>query len=161
MKTFHRTFLVIIIFILSGNLYAQYETALPFLYLNPSPQLNGLGMSGTAYPTYDPAGFYYDPAQLGYISQTNNISMQIYPSNVNWLNYNRINYRNASFNIGYNFEKLLNGLNLSAGFGYIHSKFDYGSVNVTGPDSPTPLATIDEFDEFDAYGLGVGIDYFV
>ena len=72
-------------------------------------------------------GFYYNPAQLGYISQNNTISLQMYPSKVNWFGAvydNNIKYDNTSFNIGYNFEKLLSGLKLSAGFGYIHSKFD-------------------------------------
>jgi hypothetical protein len=56
---------------------------------------------------------------------------------------------------------LLKGINLSAGFGYIHSKFDYGNFYVTGPESPTPLSEIDRLDEFNAYGVGVGINYFV
>jgi hypothetical protein len=160
---------IILLFIFSpGHLLAQGETALPFLNFNPSPRLTGMGLLGTAYPNEDPAGFYYNPAQLGHTSQTNNISLQVYPSGVDWgvpaflrnigLGYK---YKNLSFNVGYNFSKLLGGLNLSAGFGYIHSKFDFGNFNVTGPDSPTPLYTIDQYDRFDAYGFGVGIDYFV
>jgi len=165
MKTFLKPIIVLLLLIFAENLAAQGESAIPMLYFNPSPKLNGLGMTGTSLPNDDPAGFYYNPAQLGYISQTNNISLQEYPSNVNWapnaLFFNTIKYRNTSFNIGYNFNKLLNGLNLSAGFGYIHSKFDFGNFYITGPDSPNPLYSIDEYDQYDAYGFGVGIDYFV
>jgi hypothetical protein len=147
MKTILRAFVVLIAIVFTGKLFAQSESAIEMLYLNPSPRLNGLGMLGTSYPNDDPAGFYYNPAQLGYISQTNNVSLQLYPSNVDWLGINLIKYRNTSFNIGYNFSTLLNGLNLSAGFGYINSEFDYNYSS--------------SCDKFKAYGVGLGIDYFI
>ena len=53
------------------NIHAQ--SALPMLYFNPSPRINALGMAGASLPTKDPFGFYYNPAQLGYFSQTNNL----------------------------------------------------------------------------------------
>jgi hypothetical protein len=165
MKTILKAFVIISIFIFTGKLSAQADAAVPMLYLNPSPKLNGLGMTGTSLPNEDPAGFYYNPAMLGYISQNNTISFQMYPSKVNWLGFNFLSYENKSFNIGYNLKNLLGGLNLSAGFGYIHSKMDWGKFIFTGPDSPTPLYSppysVDTFDQFDAYGFGVGIDYFV
>jgi hypothetical protein len=161
MKTFFKTSAIILIIVFRNNMFAQGDAAVSMLYLNPSPKLNGMGMVGTALPNDDPAGFYYNPAQLGYISQTNNVSFQIYPSNVDWLGFNFLSYENTSFNIGYNFKNLLGGLNLSAGFGYIHSKMDWGNFIFTGPDSPTPLYSADSFDQFDAYGFGVGIDYII
>jgi len=147
MKSFLTTFLLILILASTSNLVAQGS-----LYLNPSPLENGLGMTGTSLPNEDPAGFYYNPAELGYISQTNNISWQVYPSGANWLGNNAdIKYQNTSFNIGYNFKQLLGGLNLSAGFGYIHSNYDMSSG--------TLFSRQDE--RYNAYGFGVGIDYFV
>jgi len=163
MKTFLKFTVVFIITVLSGNMYAQSEAAIQMLYFNPSPKLNGLGMAGTSSPNEDPAGFYYNPAQLGYISQTNNISFQEYPAGVSWLNnyLGDYKYRNTSFNIGYNFNKLLNGLNLSAGFGYIHSKFDYGNYLVYPNGDRMTYNTVDNYDQYNAYGFGVGLDYFV
>ncbi len=144
--------------IFAGKLLAQGEAAVPMLYLNPSPQLNGLGMVGTSIPTNDPFGFYYNPAQLGYTSQTNNLSFQFNPSDNNWIpRYFSLTYKNISFNIGYNFEKMLNGIKLSAGFGYIHSKMDY--TNSIGVSSYYPRNDI--YDEFNAYGFGIGIDYYI
>ncbi len=156
-----KTSIILVLFFLfiqsSSSLFAQGKAAVPMLYLNPSPQLNGLGMVGTAIPTNDPFGFYYNPAQIGYTSQTNNISLQFYPSQINWLGLNVISYNNIAFNLGYNFKNLLNGLSLSAGFGFIHSKMDYAAH--LGP-SYYPSSNV-SYDEFNAYGFGVGIDYYV
>ncbi|MHB1686768.1 MAG: PorV/PorQ family protein [Ignavibacteriaceae bacterium] len=151
MPTYIKVSLLFLLVLSTAKLNAQYQSALPMLYLNPSPRLNGLGMVGTSLPNDDPFGFYYNPAQLGHYSQTNNLSYQLYPSNVDWLGFNLITYRNSAVNIGYNFKKELNGLSLSAGFGYIHSKLDYGPFIDTG----------DRYDEFNAYSLGIGIDYYV
>ncbi len=134
--------------------FSQGQTALPVLQLNPSPRLNGLGEIGVSLPNHDPYGFYYNPAQLGYMSQTENLSYQLDPSTSHWMPYVFHGvYKNTSFNIGYNFEKLLNGLKLSAGFGYIHSKMDYGL-------SGNPILN-DSYDGYNAYGFGVGLDYYI
>ena len=161
MKTFLKTLALILIIVGTEELYAQIGSDVPMLYLNPSPKFNGLGMTGTALPNEDPAGFYYNPAQLGYISQNNIVSFQDYPSDVNWYNHTWLDlkYRNTSFNIGYNFKDLLGGLNLSAGFGYIHSKFDFGNFYI--PISTNVLNLVDQYDQYDAYGFGVGIDYYL
>ena len=158
---FYKIFNFIFLLIFSVSiLKAQIQSAIPMLYLNPSPRLNGLGMVGTSLPNDDPFGFYYNPAQLGHFSQTNNLSYQFYPSNVNWLNLNRLTYRNSAVDIGYNFKNELHGLSLSAGFGYIHSKLDYGTFTVIGTSLQTPYAYT-TYDEFDAYSLGIGIDYYI
>ena len=117
-------------------------------------------MSGTSLPSEDPSGFYYNPAQLGYIGQTNEISFQFYPSTFNSLGINTVNYDNKSFNIGYSFQKLLDGIKLSAGFGYIHSNFDYQYI-FSEPNFPQYPEKFDTYEKFDAYGLGIGIDYYV
>ena len=151
--------LLIFSFQITNEVFAQGDAAVPMLYLNPSPKYNAMGMVGTSIPNNDPFGFYYNPAQLGNFSQNNNLAIQIYPSKVDWLNFNLISYDNTAFNLGYNFKNLLNGLSLSAGFGYIHSKMDFGPYIMTGPDSPTPIGTFDSYDEFSAYGIGLGIEY--
>ena len=70
---------------LSNKTYSQGEAAVPFLLLNPSPSLSAMGATGTALPTEDPFGFLWNPAQLGYTSQTNNLSFIFYPSKIDWL----------------------------------------------------------------------------
>jgi hypothetical protein len=108
MKTFLRTFLIVLTIICTEKVCAQ-EGAIGILYFTPSQKLIVLGMSGTSLPNDDPAGFYYNPAQLGYISQTNDISLQAYTSDVDWLGKflpNAIKYKSTSFNIGYNFNLL-------------------------------------------------------
>ena len=134
---FYKIFNFIFLLIFSASiLNAQGLTAIPMLYLNPSPRLNGLGMVGTSLPNNDPFGFYYNPAQLGHFSQTNNLSYEFYPSNENWLGVNSLTYRNSAVDIGYNFKNEFHGLSLSAGLGYIHSKLDYGTIFSTTPLSP-------------------------
>jgi len=159
MKTFLLVLLVFLSFQIGNKIFAQGEAAVPILSFNPSPKFNAMGMIGTSIPNDDPFGFYYNPAQLGNFSRNNNFAIQIYPSKVDWLNFNLISYDNTAFNLGYNFKNLLNGLSLSAGFGFIHSKMDYGTFYSTGPNSPTPIGSFDSYDEFNAYGLGVGIEY--
>ena len=159
MKAFLLVFLVFLSFQIGNKVFAQGEAAIPMLYLNPSPKFNAMGMVGTSIPNNDPFGFYYNPAQLGNFSQNNNFAIQIYPSKVNWLNWNNLSYDNTAFNIGYNFKNLLDGLSFSAGFGFIHSKMDYGTFIMTGPDSPVPIGTFDSYDAFNAYGFGLGVEY--
>jgi hypothetical protein len=140
--------------IFSYKAIAQGEAAIPFLYQNPSPQFSGLGWTGVSLPNDDAFGFYYNPAQLGYFGQNHNLSFQTYPGSVNWFNFDQINLYGAAFNIGYNFKNELSGLNLSAGAGYIHSKFSYGTF--IGPSG-----SYESYDSFDAYGFGAAIDYYV
>lgn len=141
-------FLVFLSFLLifSEKVFSQGEAAVPFLYQNPSPQLNGLGLTGVSLPNDDAFGFYYNPAQLGYFSQNHNMSFQTYPGSVNWFNFDQINLYGTAFNVGYNFKNEINGLNLSAGAGYIHSKFSFGSSS---------------YDSFDAYGFGAAVNYYI
>lgn len=85
MKT--TSFLTVIVFLLNFAVksYAQGEAAVPFLLLNPSPSLSAMGATGSALPTNDPFGFLWNPAQLGYTSQTNNLTFIFYPTPVDWI----------------------------------------------------------------------------
>jgi hypothetical protein len=147
------TILLSFIFIAVSNIFAQ-AGAIGELGVCPSVKQNSLGMTGTSMPDEDPSAFFYNPAQLGYIGQNNSISFQFNPS---YLNFDNASYKSTSFNIGYNFNKLLKGLNISAGFGYMHSKFDMTSFEGSVYLYPSGFET----DKFDAYGIGIGIDYFV
>ncbi len=142
-------YLVIILFLLLyKSSFSQGEAALPFLELQQSPLLLGAGQIGVSIPMSDPLGFYYNPAQLGYFSRDNNLSMLTLPQKTKWLKYLAPNL-DLSFNTfgltaGYNFKKNYN-LPLSIGAGYIHNKVSYG--------------TFQSYDAFDCYSLGVSYNY--
>ena len=148
-------FTVAFIFVISTKLFAQYPAAWS-LYFNPSPKSNGLGMTGTSLPSDEPFAFYYNPAQLGYSSQSNYFSMEFYPSNVRYFNMDFYSYRNTAAAFGYNFKNLLNGFNLSAGFGYIYSEFSSPSYYMV-----SPIAQTGNFNKFSSYALGIGINYYI
>jgi hypothetical protein len=136
------------------QIIAQGEAALPFLYLNPSPQSTGLGWTGVSNANDDAFGFHYNPAILGYSSQHNNISMQTYPGSIDWMNFGGLDINSSAFNVGYNFKKELNGFNLSAGVGYMHSRFSFGTFVGTSD-------FYESYDSFDAYAFGVSMNYYV
>ena len=148
MKT--TSFLTILIFfnLFSFKTFAQGEAAVPFLLLQPSPSLSAMGQTGTAMPTEDPFGFLWNPAQLGYTSQTNNFSFIFYPSKLEWLPQLNLDLelKGIAFNVGYNFEDLI-GIPIGFGFGYSNPEFDFGELG--GNDS------------YNAYSFGLGIDYYV
>lgn len=132
--------------------FSQGEAAVPFLLLQTSPSLSAMGQTGTALPTEDPFGFIWNPAQLGYTSQNNNLSFIFYPSKIEWEPriYSNIESQAIALNIGYNFKDLI-GFPLSFGFGYSSTKFDY--------QIPVCLSCPRERDDYFAYSFGLGIDY--
>ncbi len=136
-----------LLLIFSFESFAQGEAGLPFLSFSPSPESNGLGLTGVSFPSDDPLGFYYNPANLGQFGQNNNLAIQSYPGSTHWLNYDQLKYNNYGINFGYNLKNQLNGLNVSIGAGFIHSKFNYYSF--------------DNYDSFNAYGFGASINYFL
>ena len=148
MKT--TSFLTIIIFfyLFSFKTFAQGEAAVPFLLLQPSPSLSAMGQTGTALPTEDPFGFLWNPAQLGYTSQTNNLSFIFYPSNLKWVPVYiaELELSAMAFNAGYNFKDLI-GFPISFGFGYSNTEFDYNYYGAR--------------DYYNAYSLGLAVDYYV
>jgi hypothetical protein len=148
MKTTSSLTVIILLNLFSLNSLAQGEAAVPFLLLNPSPSLSAMGATGTALPTEDPFGFLWNPAQLGYTSQTNNLSFIFYPSKLEWIPAFNLDLKlnNIALNAGYNFKDLI-GFPLSFGFGYSNTEFDYGNWGGT--------------DSYNAYSFGLGVDYYV
>lgn len=150
MKTSSFLFIFALLYLFSVTSFAQGEAAVPFLLQNPSPSLSAMGATGTAPPTEDPFGFLWNPAQLGYTSQTNNLSYIFYPSKLEWIPAFNLDFelRAIAFNAGYNFKDLI-GFPLSFGFGYSNVEFDFGQYLFSGNDS------------YNAYSFGLGMDYFV
>jgi hypothetical protein len=125
--------------------FAQSEAALPFLTIPVSPLNAGMGNTGTSLPSNDVFGFISNPAQLGYLSQHTNLSLQLYPEES--LIYDIISYNSFALNLGYNFENLIK-FPLSLGIGYNRTKDVFKLL----PDNE---------DKFDAFGFGFGVDFYV
>lgn len=140
--------LIIVVCIFSNQIKAQSEGAISSLYFNPSPELTGLGWNGVSFPNDDAFGFYYNPAMLGYFSQNKNAAVQYAPE-TDWLNIGDVKINSFALSLGYNFKDLLNGLNLSAGFGFIKNKFDLSEIMRGNADS------------YNDFGFGISLDYFV
>lgn len=140
--------LIIVLCIFSNRIKAQSESAISSLYFNPSPELTGLGWNGVSFPNDDAFGFYYNPAMLGYFSQNKNAAVQYAPE-TDWLNIGDMKINSFALSLGYNFKDLLNGLNLSAGFGFIKNKFDLSEIMRGNADS------------YNDFGFGISLDYFV
>jgi len=157
------SFLTAILFfsLFSASNYAQGEAAVPFLVLNPSPSLSAMGATGTALPTEDPFGFLWNPAQLGYTSQTNNFSFIFYPSKLEWIpTFNLdLELKAIALNVGYNFKDLI-GFPLSFGFGYSNPEMNFGTF-VRTDENGNILGEFEAKDYYNAYSFGLGVDYFV
>lgn len=149
----HYLNLLLFILLTFNRTIAQGEAAIPFLYLSPSPQSNGLGWTGVSIPNNDAFGFYYNPAMIGYFGQSNNLSVQMYPANVDWV-FDFITVNSYGLSFGYNFKNELNGLNLSAGAGFIKNRINFGSFT-------SPSGSFESYDTYNAYAFGAAINYYV
>lgn len=140
--------------------FSQGEAAVPFLLLQPSPSLAAMGQTGTALPTEDPFVFLWNPAQLGYTSQNNNLSFIFYPSKVEWLpQFNLdLELKGTAFNAGYNFKDIIK-FPLSVGFGYSNFEINFGEF-IRYDENGNPIGTFQSKDYYNAYSLGIGIDYY-
>ncbi len=79
----HNFILIGILFLFASNFsLAQGEAAIPFLVFPVSSAQNAMGATGTSLPTDDTYGFLFNPAQLGYTSQSNNLSLIFYPNKI-------------------------------------------------------------------------------
>jgi hypothetical protein len=159
MKTVVVVFLSILIIIFSTNLYAQGEAAVPFLFLDASPELTGMAGTVVALPTTDVYGAWYNPAQLGNFSRTNNIGLGIYPVKTDWLpsfNFSDLTWHSSALALGYTFNS---NVPIHVGLGYIYSKFNLGE-NVWTDESGIELAKFNSFQSCNAISVGAGIDYY-
>ncbi|MBE0572777.1 MAG: hypothetical protein IH618_14645 [Ignavibacteriaceae bacterium] len=158
MKTTSFLSILFLFHLFSITSFAQGEAAVPFLMLNPSPSQSAMGSTGTALPTEDPFGFLWNPAQLGYTSQTNNLSYIFYPAKLEWLPAFNLDLelKAIAFNTGYNFKDLI-GVPLSFGFGYSNFEVNFGEF-VRTDENGNVIGTFEAKDYYDAYSFGLGLD---
>jgi hypothetical protein len=137
-------FSILLVLFFINIAYGQ-EAAVPFLTLQQSPLLQGAGQIGAAIPMKDASGFYYNPAQLGYFSRENNLSLFFMPQKTDWMpTYGT--FQSTGLAAGYNFKKSEHDIPLSIGVGYLHNKFDYSSGS---------------YESFDCFSIGASYDYFL
>ena len=85
------TFVSIVIFLFPFRSSAQ---ELPLLLeIPPSPSINGHGGAGTAFLSEDAFGFFYNPAHLGYIGNTINFSLHVYPQKMSLFSADKPEYK--------------------------------------------------------------------
>lgn len=139
---------------------AWAQTVLP---IPSSPQQMARGGAGVALPTADAAGFFLNPAHLGFFGRQATVAVQSYPSAADWLPgfFSEADFEISSTSIsgGYDLSGSL-GLLLSVGAGYLTTTFDFGEMMVRRVNEPEPL-TVDGRERYDAVGLGAGLDYLV
>ena len=162
MKTTALFLSIFSLLLISNKTFSQGEAAVPFLLLQPSPSLAAMGQTGTALPTEDPFGFLWNPAQLGYTSQNNNFSFIFYPSKFEWLPTYNLDFevKSLAFNVGYNLKDIID-FPLSVGFGYSYLELNFGEFLRIDENDPTTLGSLHSMDYYNAYSLGIGIDYYV
>ena len=147
----------------STNIIFSQSGALPFSTLQQSAFLFGAGQIGTSIPNDDVLGYYLNPAILGHSARNNHASFSIMPDKTIWADWGskKITFHNFGLNLGYNFKSTEINLPISVGIGFNHNKIDYGKFNYTSEFSPEVLGSIDTYDIFNSFSLGVGIDYYL
>ena len=164
---FKNTYLIIMLlitFLFSHTVHSQ--TALPWLLVQPSPELNGMAGAFTALPTDDPYGSYYNPAQIGNFSRNTNFAAHFYLNDVTWLpeyrifNFQDLAYNNIAFGLGYNLQNIYPKVPLSIGLGYIRTSFEIQNHHVTD-ENGNDLGTFTSLETADAFSIGLTLDYVV
>ncbi len=158
-----KIFAFIFILLSVNAIHAQGIAAVPFVRIPPSPLLNGMGEVGTALPNNEAYGFFYNPAQLGFTSQKTNISVQFYPTRMDWLpsfNFSDLTYNSLAVNLGYHFKDIYKALPFSVGVGYMNVKLNLGQ-NVATDESGNELGTFNSYERYHALGIGIGFNYYI
>ena len=154
MKNFIASLILFLTCVIQNISLSQGVTEIPLLNYPVSALLNGMGATGTSFPTDDPFGFLYNPAQLGHTSQEINLSYIIYPPSVESSPVPLVPVNRSGFalNLGYNFKNLLD-FPLTVGFGFARLEMSFGDFFIL------PGIGIFSNDYYLAYSLGAGIDY--
>lgn len=143
----HTIFFIIIFSFLfiSNNSFSQDFYAVPFLSFPVSPFTTSMGATGSSLPSDDPYGFLLNPAQLGNISQTTNLSFAFYPGSSELWGLEGYNFNTLALNLGYNFNEKIN-FPVSIGLGYARTNY---SIEYWGIQN----------DVYSTFSFGIGIDY--
>jgi len=158
MKARITTFVLIIIFLSPFRSIAQEAPLL--LEILPSPSINGHGGAGTAFPSEDAFGFFYNPAHLGNIGNKINFSLHVYPQKMSLFSSDKPEYKANAGVLAYQFRNFKNEKILNLGIGYLNSEQDVGEI-IYRDSLGTELARALNFEFYDFFAIGIGFEYFV
>lgn len=163
MKTFYKISWSILITLHIAFSQGPGTAAVPFLLIGPSPGIGAGEAASAVFPTDDSFGFYYNPAQLGVFSHTNNFAVQFYTEKTLWLpqfNFSDLTYNSRSFAAGYVLEDFIeDGIDLNIGAGYIRTYFNLGA-SIAVDTEGNELFKFNSNENYDAYAIGFGFEYY-
>jgi len=156
-----KVLIILILIFLPSSLLAQGGVAVPFVRINPSPQLNAMAGAFSGLPTSNPFGMFFNPAQLGQFARTYNFSTSFYIRKADWLphfDFSDRYFKSKAMNFGYSTNKLIPNLPLHIGIGFIDSKVGLGK-NIWTDETGKELGVFESWEKYQQFGLGIGIDW--
>jgi len=155
-------FLLLLLFLGNPILsFAQGGTAVPFVLIHPSPQLNGMAGAFSGLPTENPFGMYFNPAQLAYFARNNNFAAAFYLKNHRWLpqfNFSDLYFKSNAINAGYSTDGLIGQIPVHLGLGFINSKLNLGK-NIWVDEMGNELGVFESWEKYQQFGVGIGLDW--
>ncbi|MBI5473991.1 MAG: hypothetical protein HY961_16765 [Ignavibacteriae bacterium] len=144
--------------------HAQGETGVPFLLIEPSPEANGRGNTGTAVISNNPIATLTNAGQLGIFSLSNYFSGSLYTPKTQWLptfGLSDLTYSVWAANAGYNLREAL-GLPFEAGIGIGYSRIDLNlGTFMRMNENGEVIGTFDAYEKSEQMSMGFGADYFL
>jgi hypothetical protein len=157
------TLLVFCLLALHSSVLAQGEAAVPFLLLPVSARSNGMGGAGTALVLDEPLSIMGNPAQLGSFSLHGTVALAFTPSaGAGAGQYAQTNLKHTGYGFmaGYRLDSLVTlPFRMSAGIGYTHNLFDYGTFMRTSSEGPDVIGTFEAWERANGLTLGIGLEY--
>lgn len=145
--------------------FAQGESAVPFLMIAPDPGANGWGGVSTAVASENPIATFVNPGQLGLFSLSNYFAASTYAPKTRWLptfGNPDLTYSVSAVNTGVNLARAFDlKLPISIGMGYSRVFLSLGTFMTTSPSGPEAIARHESWERSECFSLGVGVDYFV
>jgi len=150
---------------ISGRVFAQGQSALPFLLIGTAPDQNGMGGVSTCIPSNQAMAPIGNPAQLGMFALSGFVSASLYVPKTDLLpeyNLPTLSFNAMALNVGFNLQGPLGlPLPVSLGVGYSRIYLDLGQFNISSTSGPTVIRTFDSWEKNENLSVGLGVDYFV
>ncbi len=150
--------------LLFSTSHAQGETGVPFLLIEPSPEANGRGNTGTAVISNNPIATLSNAGQLGIFSLSNYFAGSLYTPKTQWLpsfGLSDLTYSVWAANAGYNLRDAL-GLPFDAGIGIGYSRIDLNlGTFIRTNENGQEIGAFDAYEKSEQFSMGFGADYFL
>jgi len=143
----------------------QGVTAVPFLLISSSPDINGMGGVSSASVSLHPMASLGNAGQLGLFGMNNFVNGGIYASKTSpFAGYgpSEASYNVVAFNLGFNLRDLLDiPVPLNVGVGYGRISLDLGEFAITTSSGPSVIGRFRSYEVCDNIVLGAGFDSWV